>query len=238
MLVGGGQGLRLGAQQAKALVPLLGKPLAAHALERLSAALRDVGVVLVLPEEAIALWEAYCATHSVAPHQVVCGENTRQKSVQAGLKALGKSQGLVGVHDVARPLTPAAVWQRGFASLHPPNLPNLTFDQKEVQAAVPVLPMIDSLRKKIPAIQGNQQQTTMACDRALYYAVQTPQVFQLEVLCQAHEQANIQDAGDDASLVEALGLPISTFQGDPLSLKITHPHDLTWCAHQLKSCQT
>ena len=67
-------------------------------------------------------------------------------------------------------------------------------------------------------------------DRSTLRAVQTPQGFDLRTLRAANEAyfASPQDftATDDASLMEWLGVPVRTVEGDPLAFKVTTPVDL------------
>ena len=56
--------------------------------------------------------------------------------------------------------------------------------------------------------------------------VQTPQVFEVDLLRRAYEQPGLDGATDDAMLVERLGEPVHVIDGDPVNLKITRPADL------------
>ena len=64
-------------------------------------------------------------------------------------------------------------------------------------------------------------------------AVQTPQGFDRQTLIDAH--ASGKDATDDAGLVEALGIPVHTVNGEARALKITTPEDLTTATNILLS---
>lgn len=63
-------------------------------------------------------------------------------------------------------------------------------------------------------------------DRTGLVEVQTPQVFEINLLRRAYAQANLEGATDDAELVERLGEPVYTVEGDVRNLKITRPADL------------
>jgi 2-C-methyl-D-erythritol 4-phosphate cytidylyltransferase len=107
------------------------------------------------------------------------------------------------VHDAARPVPLADVWQRVLAALA---------DGAEV--VVPVVAVTDTLRER----EGR------TVDRSRFVAVQTPQGFRVDVLQRAHEEKA--DATDDATLAEATGAKVSTVDGDPRNLKITEPWHL------------
>ena len=62
-------------------------------------------------------------------------------------------------------------------------------------------------------------------DRANLVLVQTPQVFQRDLLIRAYAQDDLAST-DDAGLVERLGEPVIVTPGDPANIKITRPADL------------
>jgi 2-C-methyl-D-erythritol 4-phosphate cytidylyltransferase/2-C-methyl-D-erythritol 2,4-cyclodiphosphate synthase len=67
-------------------------------------------------------------------------------------------------------------------------------------------------------------------NRSALRAIQTPQGFERALLLRAHEAS--EDATDDATLVEALGVKVKTIPGEALALKITNPTDIA-IAHSL-----
>ncbi len=147
---------------------------------------------------------------SAVPVTVVVGAATRQGSVRAALAVLPPEVDVVLVHDAARPLIPPAVVEAVLAAV-----------RAGAAAAVPVLPVIDTL-KSVDAT-GTVVGTV---DRSMLAAVQTPQGFRREVLEQAHRQASSAALTDDAGLVEALGIAVRTVPGDPAGFKITTPYDV------------
>ena len=88
-------------------------------------------------------------------------------------------------------------------------------------SAVPVLPMIDSVRE----VDGTKNRPF---DRERLRIVQTPQVFRVDWLRHAYEQPYQPQFTDDASLVEAAGYPIYLVDGNRRNIKITTPVDLQW----------
>ena len=77
----------------------------------------------------------------------------------------------------------------------------------------------------VPAPSGAVSSFTV--DRSLFRLVQTPQTFQLPLLLRAYEQPFRDTFTDDASVVEALGHPITLVEGNRENIKITTPFDLT-----------
>jgi hypothetical protein len=123
---------------------------------------------------------------------------------------------LVLVHDAARCLVPPEVVERVVAAL-----------RAGAPAVVPVLPVTDTVKQVDAA--GTVVRTV---PRADLRAVQTPQGFARDVLERAHD-AGASGATDDASLLEALGLPVTTVVGDERAFKVTRPLD---CCSQKRSC--
>jgi 2-C-methyl-D-erythritol 4-phosphate cytidylyltransferase len=199
-----GRGQRLGGHMPKALVDVAGTPLVVHAVSRLRSAGCDV-VIVAAPPDAVNEFAA------VLPDAVVIGGGTtRQASVAAALRVLPADVDVVLVHDAARGLAPATVAQTVVAAV-----------RAGADAVVPVLLVADTV-KEVDA-DGRVRRTL---DRATLRAVQTPQGFRREVLDRAHAAATGDDSLDDAALVEALGLTVTTVPGDAAALKVTTRADL------------
>lgn len=206
-----GSGLRLGADQPKAFVPLHGRPLLWHAVQGLGKA-GCVDAVVV----AVAAAQAARARDELAdvpcPVEVVAGGAERSDSVRCALDAAGDAD-VVLVHDAARCLAPASMIRAVVDAVlagHP--------------AVVPVLPVVDTIKR---VDLGGQVEATV--DRAALRVVQTPQGFTADLLRRAHRAAS-GPATDDAGLVERLNAPVSTVPGHPHAFKITTPFDLVVAA--------
>jgi len=204
VLAAGGRGDRLGADVPKALVPLAGQTLVAHAWH----ALRDGGVtevVVAAPAEHVA------AIAALLPEaRVVAGGATRTASVRRALASMPGEVDVVLVHDAARALAPASLVARVIAAV-----------ESGADAVVPVIAVIDTVKEVDTA--GTVVRTV---DRTALRAVQTPQGFRHQVLVRAHEAAGDADASDDAGLVEQLGVAVVTVPGSDDALKVTTRSDL------------
>ena len=95
---------------------------------------------------------------------VIVGGDSRQASVKLGLAALSKKVKLAAIHDGARPLVSNAVIDRSIRAAH------------TYSAAAPAIPVKDTVK----VVQGGIVSTTP--DRATLRAVQTPQVFDIDLL--------------------------------------------------------
>ena len=151
------------------------------------------------------------------PHAIVKGGDTRFFSVKNGLDWLLAERRRKGEEDSGLSLVAVHDGVRPFVS---PEVVEACFDKAAVTGAViPVVPMIDSLRE-------TDGKGSHPVDRSRYMAVQTPQVFHLELLTKAYEQPYSSLFTDDASVVEAMGHAIDTVPGDRENIKITTPFDL------------
>lgn len=205
-----GRGTRLGSATPKALVPVVGRPLLAYALDRI-APLTSRIVVTAVPEQLSVFAEAV-----EGRADVVAGGESRQSSVWAGLSALASHGGLdpddiVLVHDAARAFMPTSVMRDAVAAV-----------EGGADAAVPVVPVVDTL-VSAPGALGEYGH---GVDRDTVRAVQTPQVFRARVLIAAHEASVGREATDDAALVRELGYRVVATDGHPWGLKVTHAGDL------------
>ena len=212
VLVAGGSGSRLGADVPKAFVEVDDRTLLEHAAERFveHSAVRDV--VVVVPAELIGLAEELLAEafeEDGAVPAVVAGGATRQESVARGLAALAEDVDTVLVHDVARAFVPPPVIGRVLAAL-----------ASGAAAVVPTVPVADTVR----SVDGGALGAVV--DRARLAAVQTPQGFARQVLLAAHAASGDFGATDDASLVEAVGVPVVAVPGAAEAFKVTVPLDL------------
>ena len=141
---------------------------------------------------------------------VVAGGASRQESVQLGLNALTGKCKLVAVQDGARPLITEAVIDRTVRAAH-------TYG-----AAAPAIPVKDTIK----VVRGGVVDHTP--DRKTLNAVQTPQVFDFDLLRGALKKAKEDGAEvtDDCSAVERLGMSIKIVEGDERNIKVTTPMDL------------
>ena len=141
---------------------------------------------------------------------VVVGGESRQASVMAGLNALSGKVGLVAVHDGARPLVSWQVIDRTVRAAH-------TYG-----AAAPGIPVKDTIK----TVKGSIVQSTP--DRSNLRAIQTPQIFDKDILRAALRLAQKDQAvvTDDCSAVERMGMSVKIVEGDERNLKVTTPIDL------------
>ncbi len=211
VLVAGGKGMRMGTSLPKQYLPLAGKPVLMHTLEKFFSADPSLLLVLVLPQEDFDYWRNLCVTYDfVLPHQLVAGGASRFQSVKNGLMALPFQEGLVAIHDGVRPFVSDKVIQGSFEQA------------AENGSAIPVVALKDSLRKLGAAGESSFQ------DRTHYRLVQTPQTFQLKPLLQAFAVEELEIFTDDATVYEHQGWEVTLMEGNPENIKLTTPEDLAF----------
>ena len=198
----------MGSELPKQFLPIGGKPVLMHTLQAFYDYDREMRIILVLPASQQAYWAQLCWEHHfTVPHEVADGGETRFHSVKNALERVNTS-GLVGVHDGVRPFVSQEVIARCYEQA------------AEKKAVVPVVNVVETVRH---LCQGGRSETV---PRDEYRLVQTPQVFDAELLLRAYRQPYTSDFTDDASVVEALGEPVWLTEGNRENIKITTPFDL------------
>ncbi|MBO1364091.1 2-C-methyl-D-erythritol 4-phosphate cytidylyltransferase [Prevotella sp. A2931] len=210
IIVAGGKGLRMGTDIPKQFLSVGGKPILMHTIERFYAYDTMINVILALPENQQAYWRQLCHDyHFNIAHTVVNGGATRFESSRNGLNAIPEdAEGLVGIHDGVRPFVSTDTIKRCFDTA------------EETYAAIPVLPVTDTLRY-VDKTGGGKNVL-----RSDYRIVQTPQVFDIALARQAFNQPYQESFTDDASVVEALGCQVTMTEGNRENIKVTTPFDL------------
>ena len=207
IFVAGGSGTRMGGDLPKQFLPLDGRPILQCTIERFLEAEPDLKVITVLPRTHFQTWKSLCTTHSFhCPQTLVAGGLTRFHSVQNALKKVPDGA-IVAIHDGVRPLLSTELVRRMLDRM-----------QDGCRALLPVVPVVDTLRSRIPGLPDP--------DRTKVVAVQTPQIFRSEDIKAAYTQAYELSFTDDASVADRYGIPFAFEEGERFNLKITTPEDL------------
>ena len=203
IIVAAGSATRM-AGADKIFAPLAATPIIAHTLRAFEESRLVSLIVLVLAPERLDDGRAVSGRKVTA---VVAGGSRRQDSVRLGLEALGECE-YVLVHDGPRPFVTSDLIKRAIEAA------------RENGAAVPAVPVTDTIKEA-----GEDGLVARTLDRSRLHAIQTPQAFRRDILVRAHAEVAA-DVTDDAAMVEALGIPVRIFEGDPRNIKITTPEDL------------
>jgi len=218
LIVAAGSGQRLGAGGPKALVPLKGRPLYAWSVDAFRRAGNiDRVYVAVPPGMAGEFTEPGIVT--------VEGGETRSHSVANGLEAIlaDGPTGMVVVHDAARPLVSSALIDAAVIGLD---------QDRELHALIAAAPVTDTVKRL-----GGDGVVVETLDRSELVAVQTPQVFRVDILREAISSGDLAAATDDASLVELAGGSVGVIESPSGNIKVTVPGDLDLAALLLERDQ-
>lgn len=194
----------------KLFLELDGVPIIIHTLRALSAHPEISEIVIPTREDCIASIASLCREFEIAKvSQIVRGGDTRTESVLLGLRAVSKRCPLVAIHDAARPFVTKRVISDAIAAA------------RKYSAAAPAVPVTDTVKEQSGGI------VVKTVDRDRLSAVQTPQIFDREMILAA--LSHVQSCGipvtDDCSAAEAVGMRVVLTPGDPLNRKITTPED-------------
>lgn len=195
----------------KILTELDGVPVLIRALEPFQQSPRVDEIIVVTREELVKTIRALCAQHGLDKvREVVPGGKDRAESVLLGLCSASKKAELVAVHDGARPFLSQQVLEEVLTAA------------ERTHAAAPAIPVVDTIKV---AHNGVVERTP---DRSTLFAVQTPQVFDRDLLLAALHKAREEGIPltDDCSAAEAIGCPVTLTKGSRENIKITTPLDL------------
>jgi len=208
VIVAAGNASRMGGID-KVMAPLRGEPMIVRTVRTFQECDAISEIVIVTREDLIIPISNLCKGMEKVK-AVVVGGKSRQESVNLGLNALSEKVKLAAIQDGARPLI---TWQVIDRTVRAAN----TYG-----AAAPAIPVKDTIK----VVEGRVVKNTP--DRATLFAVQTPQVFDFDLLRGALKHAA--DTGaqvtDDCSAVELMGMSVKIVEGDERNIKVTTPMDL------------
>ena len=216
IIVAGGSGKRMQSSLPKQFMLLGGEPVVARTINTFAEALPGAEIVVVLPEEHIAMWKNLAARFDVAVHKCVAGGAERFHSVKAGIAALSDDVTSIMVHDGVRALITKKLIIRTALAV------------EDNDAIIPVVDVVDSYRRVTDS--GSE-----IVPRSTLRIVQTPQTFKASVLRSAYDQEFDTAFTDDASVVERMGVAITLVDGERTNLKLTTPEDMEWAEWLLQS---
>ena len=207
LIVAGGSGKRMGAEIPKQFLELAGRPVLMHTIERFKSFNDAIEIITVLPENQLRHWLELQEKYSFTiPQTLVKGGSHRFFSVRNGLKFVNVP-GLVAIHDGVRPFVSIDTIRRCFETA------------EKLGNAVPSISPTESLR--ILTEQGS-----VPVNRMHVKQIQTPQVFNAELIKKAYLQEYKPEFTDDATVLGKTGEKINLIDGNRENIKITNPEDL------------
>lgn len=205
-----GSSARMGGED-KIMLPLMGEPVIVHTLRALEYCPYIQEIIVVTREELIVPLSKLCADYFLTKvSKVLLGGDTRTRSVRLGVAEVSDKAELIAIHDGARPLVTPEV------------LEDVILTAARCAAAAPAIPVKDTIKRAADGI------VTQTPDRSELFAVQTPQVFEADLIRAALQQAVEEDVPltDDCAAVERLGMKVTLTRGAEENIKITTPSDL------------
>ena len=210
LVAAAGSSARMGGVN-KLLQPLEGVPVLVRTLAALQVSGSVDEIVVAAREEDILEISQLCRTYGLTKcKKVIRGGENRTQSARLGTLECASKAKLIAIHDGARPFVTVQVIEDAVA-------------QAAVNgAAAPAVPVKDTIKA---AHDGLVERTL---DRTELYAVQTPQVFDGDLIRAALQKA-VDDGvslTDDCAAVERLGMRVALTPGDERNIKLTTPADL------------
>ncbi|RSD21561.1 2-C-methyl-D-erythritol 4-phosphate cytidylyltransferase [Mesobacillus subterraneus] len=206
-----GQGKRMGAGKNKLLLTLEGVPVLIHTLKVFEDDAECSGIILAIHHDDEEEFRALLNTYGIRKvSSLVKGGKERQDSVYNGLLAVGSMDGIVLVHDAARPFIKQGI-------IH-----ELVDAASKEGGAIVAVPVKDTIKKAAGKLVAE------TVERSSLWSVQTPQAFRASVLLEAHNKAAREQflGTDESSIVERIPHPVSIIEGDYDNIKLTTPEDL------------
>ena len=195
----------------KILMPVGDLPVLVHTLQALSASQQVAEILVVTREDLIVTVSQLCRDFSLDKvKKVLRGGASRAESVLLGVQEVSQEAKWIAIHDGARPFVTPELLER------------VLQEAVDCGAAAPAVPVKDTIKR---ALDGRVEETL---ERQTLFAVQTPQIFDADLIRGALRKALDDRAPitDDCSAVERIGATVRLVEGDDCNLKITTPSDL------------
>ena len=214
IIAAAGNGKRFCDSKSKMLELLLGKPLLSHTLEKFEESEQIDEIILVIRAQDRNLIEKEIIERNnyIKIKTIATGGSTRQESVYNGLMAIDEEDGIVCIHDGARPLLKKWMIDETIKMV-------TIFDG--IVLAVPIVETVKMVN--IPEMIVEK-----TVNREKFWIAQTPQTFRLEKIKRYYQKAmeeNIQ-VTDDSALLEYYGGKVAIVCGSEENIKITTKVDL------------
>jgi 2-C-methyl-D-erythritol 4-phosphate cytidylyltransferase len=203
----------------KMFAPIAGRPVLARVIDTFQKCKSIDQIIIVINPKNIDQCRRLVALEGWPKVKDICpGGKQRQESVAEGLKRLKYGEWVV-IHDGARPLVTTDLIEKGLEAA------------EETGAAVAAVPVTDTIK-----VVGAGDIVRQTLPRQNLRAVQTPQVFRIDVIQNTYRHV-FGDVTDDASLVERAGYTVKLYPGSYDNIKITSPADLAmaealWKEHE------
>ena len=212
VIVAAGKGKRMGTEISKQFLPLGGKEILAHTVQKFEKAKNIRDIILVTGADSLQdvqeMAQEYGWEKIVS---IVAGGKERQDSVWNGLQQVAADTEIILIHDGVRPFVTEDIL-------------NISIETAlEMGGCVAGVPAKDTIK-----VCDGENIAIATPDRNVLWQIQTPQTFRKELIVKAYEQAKEDGfvGTDDASFAEHCGYPVKVIMGSYRNIKITTKEDL------------
>lgn len=223
-----GAGSRMNRETPKQYLRLNNIPVLKHTIDRLLALDELVKIVVVIDAESIGSIDSTVFDNQKPDVRIefCIGGASRAESVKNGLDHLkhqSSSASKVLVHDAARPCVRVADIQRLIDEV-----------KNDINGGLLAMPVSDTIKR---ATRNNKVLDTV--DRSLLWRAATPQLFNLDALCNALDKAMRDgiEITDEASAMQYAGHSPTLVECQADNIKITTATDLVLAEHYLAAQQ-
>ncbi len=208
VIVAAGNGTRMKSEKSKQLIEVNDIPVIAHTMMAFEKSKYIDEIIIVTREDDILIISDIAREFKISKvTNIVTGGATRTDSVKKGLSvAINK---YVAIHDGARPC------------IKTEHIDKTVQKAMETGAAALGCPVTDTLKK----VDENGI-IIDTVSRENLWAIQTPQVFDKELILKAYREGNTQGATDDCMLLESIGVKVTIVEGDRSNIKVTVQEDV------------
>lgn len=216
VILGAGNGTRMGIDKSKMLLDINGKTVIERSLDAFLDLPEIDEIIVVCRECDVETFSELITDESVS---FVIGGETRQESVRNAVEMIEQCDYLV-IHDGARPL----VTQKVILN---------TLDKAAAYGAAATGVRVKDTVKVV----DSSLLITDTPDRSSLISIQTPQIFKFDLYKKALEAAKTQgrDYTDDCQLIENIGQKVYAVIGDYENIKITTKEDIPFAESIVKS---
>lgn len=207
-----GIGARMNLDLAKPLLEIKKKPIIIYTLEAFQAHPLIDEIVLIFNKEALEEARAFVRQYKITKvARVIAGGATRKESVRNGLEVVDTKTKYVVIHDGVRPFVDEG------------SITRVIEEARRTGAAVLGVSVKSTIKKV-----DRRMVVDETLNRSRLWEIQTPQVFERELIQKAYLRASQHAVPDDAALVELMGKKVSVVQGSYFNIKITTQEDLVF----------
>lgn len=212
VIVAAGKGKRMGTEISKQFLPLGGKEILAHTVQKFEKATNIRDIILVTGVDSLQdvqeMAQEYGWEKIVS---IVAGGKERQDSVWNGLQQVAVDTEIILIHDGVRPFVTEDILNGSIETA------------LEMGGCVAGVPAKDTIK-----VCDGENIAIATPDRSALWQIQTPQTFRKERIVKAYEQAKEDGfvGTDDASFAEHCGYPVKVIMGSYRNIKITTKEDL------------